>query len=309
MTKERIGFIGAGLMGHGMAHNLVTKGWPLTVLAHRKREAVEALVAEGAAEAADHAALAAASDVIILCLTDSRAVESAVAALEPHLPAGMLLIDASTADPVSTLALGDRLHPRRIGLVDAPLGRTPKEAWAGTLDMMVGADDRDWPRAEPILAAMAARVMRIGGPGAGHRMKLVNNFLSLGYGALYAEAITLARRSGIDVETFDRVIRGGRMDCGFYQTFMGYAKDGDRDAHRFTISNAHKDLRYVESMAAAAPVAAPIAAAARNAYQLALARGFSGGEDYLPHMVEAIGEANGLGRLHPAPETASRSTG
>ncbi len=138
--------------------------------------------------------------------------------------------------------------------------------------------------------------MHIGGVGDGHRMKLLNNFLSLGYGALYAEALTLSQKVGISVETFDSVIRGGRMDCGFYQTFMGYALEGNREAHKFTLSNAYKDMRYVEAMANAATVATTLSSAVKNSYATAVATGGDGPEDYVPHLPDYIGRANGLKR-------------
>ena len=177
---------------------------------------------------------------------------------------------------------------------DAPLSRTPKEAWAGTLDCMVGASDATFARVQPILATWAAKIVHIGAVGDGHKMKLLNNFLSLGYAALYSEALALSRKVGIPVTAFDKVIRGGRMDCGFYQTFMGYALEGNREAHKFTLGNAYKDMRYVESMANASTVATPMASAVKNSFALAMATGGNGPEDYVPHLSDFIARANGL---------------
>lgn len=293
---ERVGFVGVGWMGHGMAHNLLAKGHAVTVIAHRKREAVDDLVGKGATEVGSLAALAEASDVVVLCLTASPQVEAVVRELGPALRPSSMVIDCSTSDPVVTERLGQELAERGVALVDAPLGRTPQDAWAGTLDSFVGAEDRDWKRAEAILQAFCGRILRIGGLGAGHRMKLVNNFLSLGYGALYAEALALANKVGIEVATFDRVIRDGRMDCGFYRTWMGHALEGNREAHRFTIANAHKDLSYVDSMAAAALVATPLASAARMSYRAAMAQGGDGPGDYVPHLADFVARANGIDR-------------
>jgi 3-hydroxyisobutyrate dehydrogenase-like beta-hydroxyacid dehydrogenase len=205
-------------------------------------------------------------------------------------------VDCSTSDPVSTARLAAELAEAGIDFADAPLSRTPKEAWEGKLDAMVGADPAVFERVRPAIEAWAGKIVHIGGVGDGHRMKLLNNFLSLGYAALYAEALTLAERVGISTATFDSVIRGGRMDCGFYQTFMGYALEGNREAHRFTISNACKDLRYVESMANAATVGTPLASAAKNSFALAIGLGGGGPEDYVPHLVDYVGRANGLER-------------
>jgi 3-hydroxyisobutyrate dehydrogenase-like beta-hydroxyacid dehydrogenase len=294
MAQERIGFVGLGLMGHGMAANIVAKGYGLTVYAHRNRAPVEDLVSKGASEAGSLAELAAASDIVFLCLTGSPQVAEVVAALKPALARGAVVVDCSTSDPTVTEVLARDLAAAGIDFADAPLGRTPKEAWAGSLDAMVGATPAVFARLEPVIATWAGKIVHIGGIGDGHRMKLLNNFLSLGYAAIYSEALTMAKKVGIPVAEFDKVIRGGRMDCGFYQTFMGYALDGNREAHRFTISNAYKDLRYVESMANGAGMVTAIASAAKNSFAMAMATGGDGPEDYVPHLPDFVGRMNGI---------------
>ena len=293
MTYEHIGFIGTGLMGHGMAKNIVEKGFPLTVTANRNRTPVEDLVQRGATEATMEA-LASQSTIIFLTLPGSPQVAEAVARMTPHLKPGTVIVDCSTSDPTVTERLAADLATRGIHFADAPLGRTPKEAWEGTLDCMVGATDEVFARIKPVIATWAGKIVHIGGVGDGHRMKLLNNFLSLGYAAIYAEALALSRKVGIPVATFDSVIRGGRMDCGFYQTFMAYALDGNREAHRFTLTNAFKDLRYVESMANAATVTSTMASAAKNSFAVAMAQGGAGPEDYVPHLVDFVARANGV---------------
>ena len=292
--KERIGFVGLGLMGQGMATNIVTKGWPLTIRGHRNRKPVDDLTALGATEAPDMAALAATSDIVFLCLTGSPEVTEVVTAMLPGLKPGTVVVDCSTSDPVVTARLAAQLADHGAAMADAPLSRTPKEAWAGTLDCMVGADPDTFARIEPVIAAWAGKIVHIGATGDGHRMKLLNNFVSLGYAAIYAEALAMARKVGISPETFDSVIRGGRMDCGFYQTFMGWTIEGNREAHRFTLSNAYKDLRYLESMANAAPVATSLTSAVKNSFATAVTQGGAGAEDYVPHLADFIARANGL---------------
>ena len=292
MTKERIGFVGVGLMGHGMAKNIVAKGYDLTVLSHRNRAPVEDLVKRGAKEAKSARELAEASDIVFICVTGSPQVEAIVrGGLKDGLKTGSIVVDCSTADPVSTMALAGELASVGVTLVDAPLSRTPKEAWEGTLDTMVGASDDIFARIKPVLDTWAGRVVHIGGTGDGHRMKLLNNFLAMGYAALYSEAVTLAQKVGITPERFDSVIRGGRMDCGFYQTFMRWTLEGDRDAHKFTLANAFKDMRYLESMADAVGMSNPLGNAVKNSYALAVARG--GAEDYVPMLATAVAEMNG----------------
>ena len=170
------------------------------------------------------------------------------------------------------------LAAKSIALVDAPLSRTPNDAWAGTLDVMVGGDPASVARARPVLEAFAGRVVETGPVGAGHTMKLLNNFVSMGYAAIYSEALMVGAKAGVTAKVFDAVIRGGRMDCAFYQTFFKYVLERDREAHRFTLANALKDVTYLASFAQALGVANPLGATVRNSFAQAVASG--DGEDY-----------------------------
>ncbi len=251
MKTDRIGFVGTGLMGHGMAKNIVEKGFALTVIAHRNREPVEDLKRRGAAEAANLHELAAQSDIVVMCVTGSPQVEAILTGPGGLASAGKELIvcDCSTADPSSTVKLAEALGPQGITLVDAPLSRTPKDAEAGTLDVMAGGDDAIFERVRPVLETFAGRIVRTGPVGSGHTMKLLNNFVSLGYAALYSEALTLGAKAGLTPQVFDSVIRNGRMDCPFYQTFFTWVLERDPNAHRFSIANALKDLTYLSGYA------------------------------------------------------------
>jgi len=293
-TNEKVGFIGVGLMGQGMAKNIVEKGYPLTVIAHRNRAPVEDLVGRGATEATSMQEMAKSCSLIFLCLNSSPQVEAAIAALKPGLAKGSVIVDCSTSDPTVTERIAAELAGIGVGFADAPLSRTPKEAWEGTLDCMVGADDTTFARVEPVIATWAAKIVHIGNVGDGHRMKLLNNFISLGYAALYSEALAMSRKVGIPIAEFDKVIRGGRMDCGFYQTFMGYALEGNREAHKFTLTNAYKDIRYVESMANAVTVTTTMTSAIKNTFAGAMANGGDGAEDYVPHLADFVAKANGI---------------
>ena len=300
---ERIGFIGLGFMGHGMAKNIVEKGYDLTVMGHRNRAPVEDLVARGAREARTPREVAAVATITFLCVTGSKEVEDLVFGpdgLMAGVAEGSVIVDCSTSDPTSTERIAAALNDRRVLFADAPLARTPKEAWEGTLDTMVGADEATFARLKPVLETWAARVTHVGGVGDGHRMKLLNNFLSMGYAALYAEALALASKVGIEPQRFDSVIRGGRMDCGFYQTFMRYVLERDRDAHKFTLRNGLKDVRYVEAMADAAGLANPVGNAVKNAFALAVSAGR--GDDYVPMLSDVVAELNGTSLTGGAPK-------
>lgn len=301
-ARESIGFIGLGLMGHGMAKNIADKGYALTVCARKPSAALDDLLRRGAVRADTPLAMAKRATVVFLCVTGSPDVEAIVRGpqgLAKGLRPGSVVVDCSTSDPTSTVALAAELAAIGVTLVDAPLSRTPKEAWEGTLDTMVGAAPEMMERIRPILATWAARIVHIGGPGDGHRMKLVNNFIAMGYAALYSEALTLAQSVGIGPQRVDAVLRNGRMDCGFYQTFMGYTLEGNREAHKFTLKNAFKDLRYLESMADAAGISNSLGNAVKNSFAMALATG--GAEAYLPMLPEYVARLSGVDLTPAAP--------
>jgi 3-hydroxyisobutyrate dehydrogenase-like beta-hydroxyacid dehydrogenase len=293
--RDTVGFIGVGFMGQGMARNLLDKGFPLTVLGHRNRKPVEELVAAGAVEAKTARELASRSRIIFLCVTGSAQVESVLKGENGILAGaapGTVVVDCSTSDPTVTVRLAQELEAAGLHLADAPLGGTPAQAAQGKLSAMVGATPEVFARIRPACEAWAERIVHVGPVGDGHKMKLLNNFLSMGYAAVYAEALTLGQKIGITPQNFDSVIRGGRMDCGFYQTFMQYVLQRDRDAHKFTLANALKDVRYLESVANAAGVANPVGNAVKNSFATAVAAGK--GEDYVPMLSDWIAGLNGV---------------
>ena len=158
---------------------------------------------------------------------------------------------------------------------------------------IVAAERVDMSPAGVLIPASPTTTRASSGPvGSGHTMKLLNNFVSLGYAALYSEALTLGAKAGLTPQVFDSVIRDGRMDCPFYQTFRRFTLEGDREAHKFTVANAFKDLRYLESMADAAGMVNPLGNATKNAFAVAHAAGAD--RDYVPMLPLHIGRLNGV---------------
>lgn len=301
---ETVGFIGLGYMGHGMAKNIVESGFALRFLAHRRREAADDLSRRGGIEAKSVAEIAETCDIVCLCLPGSPQVEAVVLGqdgLLAHARPGLVIVDSSTSNPVSTAEIAARCASGAVAFVDAPLGRTPKEAWEGTLDCMLGADDDAFERARPVIECWAGRILRTGPVGSGHTMKLLNNFISLGYGALYAEALAIAAKADVSAQTFHSVISGGRMDCGFYQTFMQYVVERDPNAHKFTLRNAHKDTRYLVDLANSFGIASHVSSAVKNSY--ALAEGLGKGDAFVPTLSDIIAQVNGVEKA-PTPDDA-----
>jgi 3-hydroxyisobutyrate dehydrogenase-like beta-hydroxyacid dehydrogenase len=293
--KPTIGFIGVGLMGHGMAANILANGYPLVVKGNRNRTPVEDLVSRGAREATSPRDMAGQCDMIHICLSNSPQVEAVIRGDDGILASekqGLVVIDASTADPTSTVALAAELAAAGMSLVDAPLGRTPKEAEAGTLDAMVGCDSDTFARVRPVIETWAGTINHVGDTGDAHRMKLIMNMISMGYAALYSEALVLGTKAGLSPQMIRQVIGGSRLSNGFFDTFMSYAVGRDPEAHKFSIANASKDVRYAASMASDAGVANFIGAAIKNTF--ALAEGTGHGQDYVPMLSDIVAEMNGL---------------
>ena len=294
MSDLKIGFIGLGYMGEGMAKNLVRKGYPLWVKGNRNRAPVDTLVGMGATEVATAAELARTCDIIHLCLSNSAQVEGIFhgedGLLEGARP-GLTVIDCTTADPTSTASLAASLAEAGGTFVDAPLGRTPKEAEAGTLDCMVGCDDATFARIKPVIECWAGNITHVGPTGSGHKMKLLMNFISMGYAALYAEATVLGAAVGIPPAKVRQVIGSSRLTNGFFDTFMTYAVDRDC-VHKFTISNGAKDVRYVNAMADGEGLMTIMAGAIKQYFAHVEASGNGG--DFVPLLTDHVGRLNGI---------------
>lgn len=300
MGTPIIGFIGVGLMGVGMAKNIVTKGYPLVIMGHKNREPVERLRQLGATEATSPKALASQCDIVQLCVTGSPQVEALMYGPEGIFASGkrdLIVIDSSTSNPVSTMALAEAAKTHGMHFIDAPLGRTPVEAEAGTLDTMVGAEPEIFARVKPMLDCWAANVVHLGPVGLGHKMKLINNFIAMGYAALFSEALGIARKAGLSKEQFHSVIGSSRMRNGFYDTFMKWTMEGDENAHRFTISNAHKDMRYLSSLANEIGALHPIQSLVKNAFAGMEAAGQA--QRYVPMLADFVATQNGLPPSQP----------
>jgi 3-hydroxyisobutyrate dehydrogenase-like beta-hydroxyacid dehydrogenase len=295
MNKPRIGFIGLGLMGHGMAKNLVTKGFPLTVKVNRDRSRLADILAAGAKEAASSAEIARNSDVVILCVAGSPQVEEIVFGAQGLLTAareGLVAIDTSTAEPGSTAKIRAALAARGTTFVDAPLARTPIEAEEGRLNAMVGADDAAFERVKPVLAAFCENIFHVGPPGAGHTLKLVNNFMALTIAASIAEAFAVAAKANVRLDKLFEVVSQGALNSNIFQMIGGGAVQGDLTRMKFSIVNAAKDLRYYTHLAESLPVATFLGEAVHQSYAQAVALGL--GDKLLASMIEAQEKLNGM---------------
>jgi 3-hydroxyisobutyrate dehydrogenase-like beta-hydroxyacid dehydrogenase len=285
---QRIGFIGAsGMMGHGMARNLRAKGHPLALTVHRNRERVADLLAAGATLAATPAELARNSDIVFICVTGSPQVEAAMSGPEGLLAgaaSGLVIVDTSTAEPESTHRLRALCAAQGVQFVDAPLARTPPDAEAGRLNVMVGATDAQFALLEPVIRAFAENVFHVGAPGAGHVIKLLNNFIAQASMTAVAEAFAVGQKAGVDLRQLVALMSAGLVNSGLIQ-IMAKTLDGDLAAMKFELDNARKDIRYYTHLAEGLGVPTVVGEGVHQSLSLACALGFGG--KFVPSLVEA----------------------
>jgi 3-hydroxyisobutyrate dehydrogenase-like beta-hydroxyacid dehydrogenase len=295
MSKERVGLIGAGLMGHGMGKNIVLKGFPLTVLAHRNRAPIDDLIAKGAKEAKTAREIGEQCDIILLCVTGSPQVQDTLHrkdGLLEGLRKGSVIADCSTAEPASTLQAAEAVHAKGAYFVDTPLTRTPKEAEEGKLAVMTGGDEKVLARIRPVIEAFADTIVHAGPLGAGHTIKLINNFVALGTAAVVAEGITAALKAKVDMNALRDVLMSGGARSLMFERLIKVPLEDDDSAAKFAITNATKDLRYYTSMTENMPVTSFIAEAVHQSFVLAMNRGYK--DRYVPRMIDMLCELNGV---------------
>ena len=250
MTKPVIGFIGLGLMGGNMVENLQNRGYELHVM-DLDKEAVARFVTRGASEASSGKELAAASDIIMLCVTTSAVVEKLVYGDDGILAGvkeGAVLIDFGTSIPASTRKIGAELAKKGAGMIDAPLGRTPAHAKDGLLNIMAAGDLDTFNKVKPVLDEQGENVFHLGALGAGHVTKLVNNFIGMTTVTAMSQAFAVADRAGVDRQQLYDIMSAGPSNSPFMKFCKHYAVDGVSDLG-FSINNANKDLGYFVQMA------------------------------------------------------------
>lgn len=276
--KPQVGLIGAGLMGSGIGASLLRNGFPLTILEHAGNQPLDALLAAGAQTRTTAAAVAAEVDVLIVCVTGSPQVEAVLfdadGALQSLRP-GTTVIDCSTAIPASTQKIARAVQEVGCDFLDAPMTRTPKEAAEGKLNLIVGGDKSVYEKCLPILQSYAENIAYAGGTGSGHQMKLLHNYVSLGFSAVLAEAAACARQAGTDPEVFCDILAAGGGAGVVLNRLRPYIETENPSGFLFSISNALKDMGYYCTMAEQQGAANSVANSVRQLYEQAADAGLA----------------------------------
>ena len=239
--SERLGFAGVGIMGGGMASNLVAKGHSLTVW-NRTRSKAEAI--EGAEVADSLEELAKAADILFICVSDSPDVVDVVEGMLPALHEGQLIVDHSTISPAVTRTLADRVAALGLGWIDAPVSGGSEGAEKGTLSTMVGGSTEHLERVRPYLEAYSATITHAGPVGSGQLVKLVNQILVVGNQLAVSEAFLFAKRAGLDLAVTLEAVKGGAAGSWMLSNRGPQMIENDWRPG-FTIDLQQKDLRLV----------------------------------------------------------------
>jgi 3-hydroxyisobutyrate dehydrogenase-like beta-hydroxyacid dehydrogenase len=283
---KHIGFIGAsGLMGHGMAKNLLAKGFSLSLTVHRNKDGVADLLAAGARQVATPADLGT-CDAVILCVTGTPQVEAAMLGADGVLSrakAGLIVIDTSTSEPESTQRLAALCAQQGVTLVDAPLARSATEA-------------EMFAEIKPVLQAYCENIFHVGGPGSGHIIKLLNNFVAQAICTATAEAFAVGAKAGADMQQLVNVISAGGVNSGLFQA-MAKTLNGDFTGLKFELDNARKDLRYYSHLAEMVNVPSLVGQAVHQSLTTASALGH--GKAFVPALVTAQEQLTGA-KITPA---------
>ncbi len=236
----RVAFLGLGIMGWLMASNLLKAGHELTVWNRTRGKDVE-----GARSAASPAEAATGAEVIWMCVSDTKAVESVLfgpQGVEQSLTQGMVLVDSSTISPSATRKFAERMRPKGVDYVDAPMTGSKAAAESGTLIFMVGGEEAAIERLKPLFAAMGKLFFRMGDTGKGQAAKLAMNLqIALIYEG-FAEALTLATKLGVNAETLLPVVQASMVHSGVVEYKAPFVLKRDFSPN-FPLRLMHKDIQ------------------------------------------------------------------
>lgn len=300
-AKPHVGLVGVGLMGHGIASNILQNGYALSFLDHPGNQPVVDLVAQGATALGSAAELATQCDVVVLCVTGTPQVEDVLFRPEGVLAGmkpGMIVIDCSTAIPASTRAAAARIVAAGGRFLDAAMTRTPKEAAEGRLNLIAGGPDELLLEVMPLLRSFAENIVHAGPVGAGHQLKLLHNFVSLGFSAVLAEAAAAARRADVPAGIFVEALAKGGGGGVILERMTPFLLADDASSFTFTLANALKDLTYYNAMAQDLGAAHGVAQAAQALYADAVGQGHHARP--IPELVAILSE----GRIGNAPRAS-----
>ncbi len=285
--SERIGFLGLGIMGSRMAANVVRAGYRLAVWTHTEGKAGAWAKEHGALACSTPAEVAEQSDIVVSMVVDGEQVAGVMLGQDGVIEAardGLLCVDMSTIAPPDTLRIGAVLAAEGARMLDAPVTGSSPRAEDGTLTIMVGGSEGDFARVLPLLEVMGKLIVHVGELGQGEMLKLINNSLGAANAAALAEALILARATGIDLDALEKVVGAG-SGASVQLTLKAGAMRSHDYTTLFKAAHMLKDVRLCLEEAQTAGVPFPSAAHARDLLTAAVGRGHA--DDDYASMIEA----------------------
>jgi 3-hydroxyisobutyrate dehydrogenase len=291
--SERIGFVGLGIMGRGMVNNLLKAGFNVRVW-NRTASRMDPFVEAGAEAGTSPADVAAHSDIIITCVSDTPDVERVILEEDGVIHGakeGALVIDCSTISPQATVEIAKKLNEKGVKLLDAPISGGSEGAAKGTLSIMIGGDAADVERAMPVFQAMGKTITHVGGQGAGQTVKLVNQILVVGNCLAMCEALLFAQAGGVDLQKCLDAVTGGA--AGSWMLSNRGHQIINRDWRPgFTIDLQQKDVRLVMREADALGVPVIMSSQIFNLYRTLQEKGLGAEGNHA--LVKALENLSGI---------------
>ena len=273
MTENCIGFIGAGYMGYGMAHNLIKNNYNLSVICIKNRNPIDKLVAQGAKELKNYKDLCDISNIIIMCVTNTPIAMEIINKLKPYLKINTMIIDITTHHSNGSIEVNNLLSSNNIRYVEAPVMGGPVQAEQGMLGAIVGSKKEDYQEAKNILLNFCKEAIYFGEVGKGAKSKLLSNFLSLGTTTFVIETLKAANHLNIDLKKLYDVAKLGSGNSGALNRIADKAINGDYTGYVFSVKNAVKDLSYINELMSDLPNADKLSHLTKSIYEEAVKNG------------------------------------
>ena len=273
MKNVNIGFIGAGYMGYGMAHNILKNNIPLKIIAHKNRKPIEKLINEGAKESKTYKDLLVNTNVIIMCVTNTPIALSIIKNILQYLKSNTLFIDITTHHFKGSIEVNEILKKNNIRYVESPVMGGPLQAEEGVLGAIVGSEKKYFEEAKKILMNFCKNVIYFGEVGMGSKTKLVSNFLSLGTATMVIETLKAAKHLNIDLQKLYDVAKLGSGNSGALNRIADKAITGDYKGYIFSVNNTLKDLTYINELLKDLPNAEKLSSLIKSIYSDASNKG------------------------------------
>ncbi|MDH7601568.1 MAG: NAD(P)-dependent oxidoreductase [Armatimonadota bacterium] len=283
----QIGFIGLGIMGRGMATNLINAGYEVTVY-NRTRAKAEELQTMGARVADSPADAAAHGDIVFTMLADPPAVKQVILGHQgviEGLKSGAILIDCSTVDPETTASVRKAVEAKKARFLDAPVAGSKDAAAKGELILMVGGEPETLEEAKPVLDVISKKIIHAGPSGSGTMLKLCFNLVVSHMMAALSESLVLGTKAGLSPQTIIDTLMTGVIGSRFYEWKGSCVLDRDFTTN-FSLKLMHKDLSLISSAGYSLGTALPVTAAVKELY--AVAKGLSNPDEDFCSVIKAL---------------------